>query len=85
MVGPAITLASSIFLFSIAVALLVAIIPLLYQAKSMRLERPKQKKELAEKIKRETHILFAVAVFALICGAILLYRYSFGSLPTPTG
>ena len=85
MVAPAIALSSSIFLFSIAVALLVAIIPLHYQAKSMTLERSKQKEELAEEIKRKICILFAVAVFSLICGAVLLYRYSFGSLPTPTG
>ncbi|TRZ92771.1 MAG: hypothetical protein D4R82_06415 [Dehalococcoidia bacterium] len=85
MVAPTITLPSSMLLFSIGVALLVSMISLHYKAKSLALERAGQKKALAKEIERNIYRIFAVAVFALICGVILMQWYLTSLLRTPTG
>ena len=85
MTAPAIILPSSMLLFSIGVALMVAMISLHYKAKSLALERARQKKELGKEIEGNIYRIFAVVIFTLICGAILLQWYLTSLLRTPTG
>lgn len=67
----AIALQGSYFLLSIGVALLVAILPLYCQAKSITLKNPKQKERFVMEIARGIRGLLAVSLFALVVGALL--------------
>lgn len=75
----------SIALLSIGTGFLATIISLYYQAKAMALEASKQKRKLAKEIKRKINCILAVAVLAIIAGAILLQLYLNSLLRAPTG
>ena len=81
---PAMILPSSMLLFSIAVALIVSTISLVYKAKALELERAKRKKELAKEINHMVYWLFAIAVITLIIGVILFQWYVSHSLIVST-
>lgn len=82
----AIILPSSMLLFSIAVALIVSTISLIYKAKVLELEgvRNKKKKDLAKEIKCMVNVLFIIAVITLISGFFIFQGYVSNSLIVST-
>lgn len=82
----AVILASFIFVLSAAVALLVTILPLYYQARALKLEASKQKQKLAKEMGRGIYQrLIPATISAVILAGLLLIWFYFSLLPASKG